>query len=380
MWVHLATTFMAGDTMKSYINGVLIGSLQVPANQIGVADSSLIIGAMAWGAHNGYNIYGDIDEIRIWSYAKTREQLNAEMFKQMKGDEQNLVGYWNCNETAGDTMHDRTMYHNHGKIFPLVADTFYAWHASYAVLGNERMYDQQDVSGIWYGKEQLANPYSLSQTGLNLITDIGTEKVDYIVYGNNADTGTTVSDLEAGAPANFKRAGRVWYVNVGGNVHADMVFNLVNTAGSGSQLSTSLPTANYTLLVRDDSTGNFAPFIGADYKAGVGVKFSGVSLQNKYFTIGAGDAPWAGINETANKLSDIRIYPNPVNSVLSIDNIALDELLVKVLDMMGNMVFTGSSASGNLSIDMSGHTDGIYIVQIMNKENMLTKKIVLQTK
>ena len=379
VWAHLATTFSAGDSMKVYINGKLVGSKSVSGSTIAGGTSPLIIGVCPWQTYSSFQTFGNIDEVRIWNYAKSIDQINADMHIPLHGDEAGLVAYYNFNETSGDTLHDKTANLNHG-VCNVASANYWWWENSYAVVGDDRMYDQTDVTGIWYGKDQTANPFSVTQTGLNMVTDIKAKAYDYVVYGNDADTGTTTNNLAIGAPTNYIRASRIWYVNKGGNVNADMIFNLINSAGGGTQLPTGKPTSHYTLLVRDDTTGNFAPLASADYTNGVGIKFSNVNLQNKYFTIGVGDAAWASIHENSGIQREIRVFPNPVTSNLNIKNILNSDISISLYDMFGKQVYDKSTDSFSTSIDMTGFSDGIYVVKIIKGNEIFNDKIILQKK
>lgn len=73
-------------------------------------------------------------------------------------------------------------------------------------------------------------------------------------------------------------------------------------------------------------------------------------------------------------LKEVKIYPNPVCDKLKIEN--LDEPAnVSIYNTTGQMVYNVSSAMGNIEIDMSNISAGIYIVKMQNDKNIHTKKI-----
>ena len=71
---------------------------------------------------------------------------------------------------------------------------------------------------------------------------------------------------------------------------------------------------------------------------------------------------------------DVKIYPNPVCVNLKIEN--LDEPTnISIYNTTGQIVRTVSSATGNVEINMSNISAGIYIVKMQNDKNILTRKI-----
>ncbi len=74
-----------------------------------------------------YNEYrplnGKIAEARVWSVARTPEQIWENMYDiENPADDPSLLGYWKFNEGAGNTVKDYSMYGNDG-----VAETDIVW-------------------------------------------------------------------------------------------------------------------------------------------------------------------------------------------------------------------------------------------------------------
>ena len=58
---------------------------------------------------------GKIAEARVWSVARTPEQIWENMYEiKDPQDDPTLLGYWKCNEASGNTVKDYSMYHNDG--------------------------------------------------------------------------------------------------------------------------------------------------------------------------------------------------------------------------------------------------------------------------
>ncbi|MBW4526735.1 MAG: LamG domain-containing protein [Phormidium tanganyikae FI6-MK23] len=62
---------------------------------------------------------GQMDEVRIWSRARSQEELVEEMCYRLVGNELDLVGYWRMDEGAGAVISDQTDAANHGQLFAL---------------------------------------------------------------------------------------------------------------------------------------------------------------------------------------------------------------------------------------------------------------------
>jgi PKD repeat protein len=102
-WYHVAGTW-DGVTLRVYVNGVLDGTL--PNNRPPRSGTTpLKIGERGNG---GTPFQGSIDEVRLWSVARTTTQIQSNMSQCLVGNEAGLAGYWRLNEGAGLTALDST--------------------------------------------------------------------------------------------------------------------------------------------------------------------------------------------------------------------------------------------------------------------------------
>ena len=60
---------------------------------------------------------GEIDNVIVWDYALSLNQIQSYMSCSPTGQEEGLVGYWNFNEGSGDTVYDISGNGNHGIIY-----------------------------------------------------------------------------------------------------------------------------------------------------------------------------------------------------------------------------------------------------------------------
>ena len=99
-WHHVAGVFdNSNDKFQFYFDGVLINEAS-ETNAPGDVTMSLYI-----ASHEGSSSFSDImlDEIRIWDDARTKNEIRANMYKELAGTEDNLVAYYKFNETTGST-------------------------------------------------------------------------------------------------------------------------------------------------------------------------------------------------------------------------------------------------------------------------------------
>ncbi|MCP4607153.1 MAG: hypothetical protein GY845_00360 [Planctomycetes bacterium] len=55
-----------------------------------------------------------LDDFRVWNYARTQGEIEADMNREVTGAEDGLVGYWRFNEGEGTTASDSSPSGNHG--------------------------------------------------------------------------------------------------------------------------------------------------------------------------------------------------------------------------------------------------------------------------
>ena len=110
-WHHVAATF-DGTTRRMYFDGVLKGSDTPTGHNVPDA-SNLRIGSTnvnTAGNPGGTGEYfpGNIDEVRVWSVARTAAQINAAKGVGLPGSTPGLVAYYRMNEGSGLTTADAT--------------------------------------------------------------------------------------------------------------------------------------------------------------------------------------------------------------------------------------------------------------------------------
>jgi hypothetical protein len=106
-WAHVAATY-DGSNMHIYINGILDASLSVSGSGSIINNTNTLRFGGVHGAVGGnpHSFDGRIDEIRIWSTARTQTQIRDNMCKKQLGSETNLLAYYRFDEPSGTSLVD----------------------------------------------------------------------------------------------------------------------------------------------------------------------------------------------------------------------------------------------------------------------------------
>lgn len=87
--------------------------------------------------------------------------------------------------------------------------------------------------------------------------------------------------------------------------------------------------------------------------------------------------------ESITSIEGLRIYPNPSNKYFTIDfsetQFSGNEFQLEVLDLKGQLIFSGKSSSDQLTIQTGNWNKGIYLCKILNDNRSLTlQKIIVE--
>ncbi len=105
VWVHLAGVY-TGTNSYIYVNGNLSAGTQTGSTNgtVGNPDQNLYFAYEYWIAPDFMKV--TLDEIRIWDDVRTQTEIQNNMYNELTGNEQGLVGYWKLNENGGVTAFD----------------------------------------------------------------------------------------------------------------------------------------------------------------------------------------------------------------------------------------------------------------------------------
>lgn len=143
-WYHIALTWdLNTQVIAFYVNGKLQsreeghGKSDVTTISLGdkLADNDTGNGGdfnfyfgRSYGQSNDISrqLNGDICEARIWSVARTEQQIYENMYNiDDPAAESDLQAYWKFDEGTGNSIIDRTGHHNDAKMIPYFTDGTY---------------------------------------------------------------------------------------------------------------------------------------------------------------------------------------------------------------------------------------------------------------
>ncbi|MBU2652413.1 MAG: LamG domain-containing protein, partial [Bacteroidetes bacterium] len=110
-WTHVAIT-MDNSSSKLYINGVL-------DDESGPSDTDISTDFEIGGYSTSGNyevVNGYLDEFRIWSVVRTEKEIREYMCKNLTGNEDNLIAYYNFDNVSGITLQDFSGNGNDGTL------------------------------------------------------------------------------------------------------------------------------------------------------------------------------------------------------------------------------------------------------------------------
>ena len=109
-WYHIAAVFENG-TWDFYVDGVAQGTnildqaaLASVPDYAGLGVSDLVFGLQNHSSVDDF--VGSLDDIRLWSSARTQTQIQTNRSRELAGNEAGLIGYWKLNESGGTVVQD----------------------------------------------------------------------------------------------------------------------------------------------------------------------------------------------------------------------------------------------------------------------------------
>ena len=121
-WTHVAATFKSSTgVICLYVNGLMAASAtndldgrSLVGQTVRQSSQPLVFGYDYPVTIGGPGPHGNLDEVRVWSVARSASQIQANMYQRLTGAEANLEGYWKFD--AG-TAADSTANHLDGTFY-----------------------------------------------------------------------------------------------------------------------------------------------------------------------------------------------------------------------------------------------------------------------
>jgi len=100
--------------MELFVDGIIVDTNNGPPGTI-TNSNNFHFGKYYPSNPNWYE--GTLNIVSIWSAVLTQEEILINMYAELTGDEEGLVGYWNFNEGEGNILHDLSGNGNDGTIY-----------------------------------------------------------------------------------------------------------------------------------------------------------------------------------------------------------------------------------------------------------------------
>jgi hypothetical protein len=102
--------------------------------------------------------------------------------------------------------------------------------------------------------------------------------------------------------------------------------------------------------------------------------------RRNYWVFGISDTT-VNVVENNQTEFEIKVYPNPANSVLNIDfsnDYNIQNTIIEILDINGRTILKSKPVSVSTQIDIKELNPGLYIVKIQNDKSLITRRIIIQ--
>jgi PKD repeat protein len=167
-WYYI-TGIYNDDYAKLYVNNELIGQEYMPNVSLNLP---VWLGDRNFNSSYSYNIDGLLTDLSIWNVELNLAEIQANSNNPLAGNEDGMIGYWNFNEGAGNTLFDATSNGNDGTIYGAT------WLESTINTGAYSILSFNPSSGILDGGSRLTQ---------NVIMTVNVEDLADGIYNSSAD-------------------------------------------------------------------------------------------------------------------------------------------------------------------------------------------------
>jgi hypothetical protein len=112
----------------------------------------------------------------------------------------------------------------------------------------------------------------------------------------------------------------------------------------------------------------FTPIISGNYSLYVGYSKCGFRSPCKFYFVEPED--------TIHALKTLQVYPNPFYNQFYINKGDYDQLLFRIIDRTGRLVYEGNTKGQITEVDFSKYSRGIYFIVLYDEEIVLSEKVM----
>ena len=173
-------------------------------------------------------------------------------------------------------------------------------------------------------------------------------------------TGVTVTELTQ------TTAKVSWTAGSNSNGNYEVAYGIIGTSVQNATRQTVEGSTSYTITGLEEGTG-YVVYVRSICAEGVQSDWTSGTTFTTEDEIGIADVDNARIS----------LYPNPASSTVTLTGIE-GAATVTVVDMNGREVYSGNTADGRLTIDVSGMSQGAYFVRITGEQVNAIRKLIVR--
>lgn len=345
-WTHVAFVLKTG-TGYLYVDGVQVGTGNLSTVNTPTGNTDLRIGQRVAGGSIPFK--GVIDEYRIWSVARTTQELLANRNDEYCANPSGLVAYYKLNEGVAGGMNS--------SITTAVDEVS-------AANGTLNNFALSGSTSNWVTGASLSAGLVVNNLTLNEC-----DGFSIAVGANTYDSTGVYSDTLVAAAGN----GCDSVVNLNLNVAPAIDTTLSNASPT---LTANQAGASYQWL---DCNTNYAPIPGAtgqSFTAAITGRFAvEISFGDCVDTSSCEDLIISGFGLKENQ-SEVSLYPNPVQDQLLITwPYTVDQQQIQVLNTKGQILESFEiKGVSKYRINLSDYHPGLYFIRIKKESFPIVKE------
>jgi Ca2+-binding RTX toxin-like protein len=217
-WNHIAVV-KEGTTGKIYINGEDKSFSSQTFDSIITPTGNMWFGRGYSNEFPQQFVNGSIDDVRIWNKARTQSEIQADLNRELTGNETGLVGYWNFNSITNNTVQDLSSNNNDGTLVGAQSTTGFPK----SLIINDTLPETNETINL-----TLTNPTGGATLGIQqtaTLTIVDDEISGSFITGTSNDDnliGTVNNDIIIGLAGNDKLDGKAGSDNLQGGTGNDI--------------------------------------------------------------------------------------------------------------------------------------------------------------
>jgi len=224
-WTHIAFAFdNTANLVRAFVNGAEVGQRSLDKD---MPDTQAVLRAGRHGYTSQY-FGGEIDDVRIWNFARNASQIFADMNRQLAGSETGLIAYWQFNEGAGQVAADKTTNANNWRLGNSTGSDFNdpAWLTSTALIGPAPSTPAPSISS--FAPTSGIADTVVTITGVNFT---GVTSVEFNGVPASTFTVDSATQIRATVPAGAS-SGKISVTTAGGTTQSASDFTVMTGGGS----------------------------------------------------------------------------------------------------------------------------------------------------